>query len=268
MAEKLKYKVVIVEDDALHAQELRTHINESDDFVVSRITDSATEAFRLVKTMLPDVMIVDLGLAEGDGVQLLEKIRTTSNELPIMPFLYVTTGNSSEVITDRVKDGLADFVVSKDNPSYSAEHIHSFLKIVAPKFQRNKKPELKALLSDADKETMLRARISTEFDYYYQKLSSTANEYMADALYEVFHLSDMRNFKSKDIAAIVAKKHRRTNSSVSKALERWIDRAFTETALEDLRNVFPKYVSTKYTKPSLKDFLYITAYKIQKENIY
>ena len=267
MDAKLRYKILIVEDDSEHAQELRAYINDSEDFVVVRITDSAEEAFRLAKTSLPDVMIVDLELTEGDGIQLLEKIRAAESELQVVPFLYVITGNSSGVIIDRVKDGLADFVVRKDNPSYGAEHILSFLRIVASKFHRNRTPKLKRLRSDADKEEMLRARIDTEFDYYYQHLSSSARDFMADALYEVLQLPDIRNFKSKDIAAIIAKKHRRTTTAVSKALERWVDRAFTETALEDLQKVFPHYISTKKTKPSVKDFISITAEKIRKESI-
>ena len=105
-------KILIIDDDVNICELLRLYL-EKEGFSTETVTDGlkAVDAF---KSYSPDLVLLDLGLPDGDGMQLLEFIRSRS-AVPVI----VLSARSDE--TDKVValDGGANDYVTK--PFGSAE---------------------------------------------------------------------------------------------------------------------------------------------------
>ncbi len=76
-----KWKIMVVEDDA-PVRRLITSSLSAEDYVVIA-AETAGEAVQQAATQNPDMILLDLGLPDGDGVGVIEKIRLWA-ETPII----------------------------------------------------------------------------------------------------------------------------------------------------------------------------------------
>ncbi len=76
-----KWKVLVVEDDTPVRHLITVSLSAEDYTVFS--AESASEAVTLAASRNPDMILLDLGLPDGDGVDVIEKIRMWS-ETPII----------------------------------------------------------------------------------------------------------------------------------------------------------------------------------------
>jgi DNA-binding response OmpR family regulator len=104
--------LLIVEDDPVLTTFLADNLT-ADGFELV-LADSLRDGLRELEFRRPDLAIVDLGLPDGSGLELLERVRTADRVAsridPMLP-LIVLTGRSSEL--DRVRGferGADDFV--------------------------------------------------------------------------------------------------------------------------------------------------------------
>ena len=76
-----KWKIMVVEDDAPVRRLITVSLSAEDYTVVAAGT--AAEAVQLAATQNPDIILLDLGLPDGDGVEVIEKVRLWT-ETPII----------------------------------------------------------------------------------------------------------------------------------------------------------------------------------------
>ena len=76
-----KWKILIVEDDAPVRHLIKVSLLAEDYTVIT--AESAAEAVQLAATQNPDMILLDLGLPDGDGIEVIEKVRLWS-ETPII----------------------------------------------------------------------------------------------------------------------------------------------------------------------------------------
>ncbi len=75
-------QILLVEDDLPLAQGIKTSLT-NEGFTVNHLTHGE-QAVSSLKTELPDIMILDLGLPDIDGNEVLKKVRRFNAELPIL----------------------------------------------------------------------------------------------------------------------------------------------------------------------------------------
>ncbi len=76
-----KWKILVVEDDA-PVRHLITFSLSAEDYTVI-VAGTAAEAVRLAATQNPDIILLDLGLPDADGIEVIEKVRLWA-ETPII----------------------------------------------------------------------------------------------------------------------------------------------------------------------------------------
>src|ERR1700754_3614079 len=79
-----KRKVLIVDDHPIVRQGLRLMINEEPDLKVCGEAQSEREARIAIREHEPDVVIVDISLAQGDGLELVRDVHAQQPELPML----------------------------------------------------------------------------------------------------------------------------------------------------------------------------------------
>lgn len=80
----MKYRIFIVEDHPIMRLGYEQLIDGEADLDVCGTTDSAHEARQLIPETAPDVVILDLSLKEGTGLNLIKDLQAQCPDLPIL----------------------------------------------------------------------------------------------------------------------------------------------------------------------------------------
>ena len=97
--------ILLVEDDAALAAGLRQALR-AEGFAVNHVATGA-DALHVIATELPEIVILDLGLPDIDGINVLKKIRQTDKELPV---LVLTARHSSSDKVAGLDSGADDYL--------------------------------------------------------------------------------------------------------------------------------------------------------------
>jgi DNA-binding NarL/FixJ family response regulator len=81
---KGKIKVLLVDDHPILRKGLGQLINNESDMMVCGEAEDSPKAFELVGTLSPDVMVVDVSLKGGNGIELIKNVKARFPELPIL----------------------------------------------------------------------------------------------------------------------------------------------------------------------------------------
>ena len=104
--------VVIVDDHELIRQGLRRAFERSGDFTVAGEAGSVAAALTLVRATPPDVVIFDVRLPDGSGLEAAKKVRA---EHPTMGIVVLTMYAGDEQLFGALEAGASAFV-PKDAP--------------------------------------------------------------------------------------------------------------------------------------------------------
>jgi len=80
-------RVLLVDDHPIVRQGLRRLIEQEDDLWVCGEAETARDARAAIKELNPDVVIVDISLKQGDGIEL---VRDTRAHYPALPLLVLS----------------------------------------------------------------------------------------------------------------------------------------------------------------------------------
>jgi DNA-binding NarL/FixJ family response regulator len=77
-------RVLIIDNHPIVREGLRRVIENEDDLLVCAEADNARDARNAIKERNPDVIIADIGLNQGDGIELVRDVRAHYSRLPIL----------------------------------------------------------------------------------------------------------------------------------------------------------------------------------------
>ncbi len=109
-----KYKVLVVEDED-NILNFVTALLEANDYKV--VTASSCETGRMMySSYLPDLVVLDLGLPDSDGITLLQTIRRISS----VPVIVLSARTSEQDKVEALDEGANDYITK---PFGSAEFV-------------------------------------------------------------------------------------------------------------------------------------------------
>ncbi len=82
--EENKTKIIIVDDHPIVRRGLSELVNGHDDLVVCGQAEDARQAMQAIKTLKPDVVIVDISLKETSGMELIKDIKVQYPNLSVL----------------------------------------------------------------------------------------------------------------------------------------------------------------------------------------
>jgi DNA-binding NarL/FixJ family response regulator len=104
-------KVLLVEDHPVVRHGLVSLINDEEDLVVCGEAASVAETMPLVRKLKPDVVVIDLSLGDGDGLDLIKQIHESEPKLPLL----VLSMHDEAVYAERaLRAGALGYVMKKE----------------------------------------------------------------------------------------------------------------------------------------------------------
>ncbi|MEA2117529.1 response regulator [Halovibrio sp. HP20-50] len=118
--------VLLIEDDPLVASGIRAGLMTFD-FVVDHVS-TVSAARQAMRTVASDVVILDRGLPDGDGLQLLAEWREQGNGVPV---LVLTARDAVRDRVDGLQGGADDYLVKPFDLDELVARLHALLRRVA-----------------------------------------------------------------------------------------------------------------------------------------
>ena len=106
-------QVLVADDHAVVRRGLRQILAETPDIVVRGEASNAGEVRRLVREVTCDVLVLDISLPGGNGIELLGEIR---RERPRLPVLILTVFSEEQYAVRAIKAGAAGFLTKESAP--------------------------------------------------------------------------------------------------------------------------------------------------------
>lgn len=106
---EIKDRVLIVEDDKNIRKFIQTILEANDYDVIA--TETGKEAYSLITSRCPDVVILDLGLPDMDGMEIISKVRSWSK----MPIIVVSARSDDEDKIEALNAGADDYLTKPFN---------------------------------------------------------------------------------------------------------------------------------------------------------
>jgi len=106
-------KILLVDDQPLFREGLRTLLSVNLDFEVVGEAGNGEEALQLARRLMPSVVLMDLQMPVLDGVAATRRLR---DELPDCRVIVLTTFDDDEMVFDGLRAGALGYML-KDAPS-------------------------------------------------------------------------------------------------------------------------------------------------------
>jgi DNA-binding NarL/FixJ family response regulator len=100
-------RVLIVEDHRMFSQALRMALDETDDIAVTAAVATVREGVEAARTTLPDVVLMDYRLPDGDGVDAARKIKQDRPETKIV---MLTAASDDNVLSQAIQAGCSGYL--------------------------------------------------------------------------------------------------------------------------------------------------------------
>lgn len=112
-AARRRNRVLIVDDHPIVRQGLRRLIEQEDDLSVCGEAETTREAKAAIRELKPDVVIVDISLKQGDGIELVKDARA---HYPALPLLVLSMHDES-IYAERMLSAGANGYIMKQAAS-------------------------------------------------------------------------------------------------------------------------------------------------------
>ncbi|AMO93213.1 bacterial regulatory s, luxR family protein [Collimonas fungivorans] len=105
-------RIMLVDDHPLVREAIRTRLNAVPDFLVEYEADSMSTALMLLSQKHIDVVLVDIGLRDSNGLDLVTQI---THEYPNVASIVLTMYANQEYVVRAIREGARGYVL-KESP--------------------------------------------------------------------------------------------------------------------------------------------------------
>lgn len=103
-------RILLVDDHEVVREGLRALLDAQDDLEVVAEADSVAEAIARAKTFEPDVVVMDVRLPDGSGVEACREIRSRQPDTAV---LMLTSFSDDQALFDSIMAGAAGYVLKQ-----------------------------------------------------------------------------------------------------------------------------------------------------------
>lgn len=265
MNESKPMPLLLIEDDVAECIKFKNCANNRTDITFVGMTGSSIEGIQFVKTRMPEGVILDLELhkGKGSGLQFLADLKAANMKL--RPIVVVTTNSPSNVVYNHVHDIGADLIFYKRQADYSPDMVVNTLLALRKSLHTVRcddvPGDLQTIESPEERCVRINERIDTELDLVGIGVRYKGRAYLREA---IFLLISKDKNSSEAVLYQVAERQRLSYSSVIRAIQTAINKAWDSSSIEDLQKYYTARVNINTGVPSPTDFIHYYADKIRK----
>ena len=242
-------KLILIEDEKKEQEKFKMLADKTSEVTFVKITNSTVEGLKCLKENDIDGIILDLELnsGTGNGFEFLEKLKTI--KLNKYPKIVVTTNVYSDSVYDYLHKNEVDFIFYKKQENYNVENVINTLLLL--------NNYTNTVSTDSTE------KVNYELDLIGIATHLQGRKYLFDAI--TYLLSKEGEDSQISINQYLLSKHKRPTSTINRAMQNAITRAWRVTAIEDLQQYYTAHINYNTGIPTPVEFIYYYVDKIKKE---
>lgn len=151
-------RVAIVEDDPSALERLELALSQVEDIVVVSVGRNATNGLEIIKQGGFDVLLCDLGLPDGSGIQLIKEAAKRDSSIDI---IVITIFADQAKVIDSIKAGARGYLLKDEQFATCAESIREIRRggspispVIARQLLRMFQPDRKSAPNEKNSEKL------------------------------------------------------------------------------------------------------------------
>lgn len=256
-----KLHILLVEDDIESCQKFEDCIEDEQGMSLVGTCNNVIEAINCIQDCLPHVLILDLELhfGGGNGLLLLKNLKQLN--LDYRPYILITTNNTSSITYEIARKLGADFIMGKFQSDYSAKSVIEFLQLMSESiftnFVNNSNKKNVDIKDKANLYQHLKRKICIELNKVGVSPKAIGYNYLIDAILLIY-----KNPQT-NICSILGTKYSKTDSSIERAMQNAINKAWRTSDIDTLSTCYTARISSERGVPTLNEFIFYYANKIK-----
>lgn len=258
-----KMELLLVEDDPQDCRDMELAIADYvDDFYLLDTTASAKEAVDMIVQKKPDAVLLDLELTLGSGSGLDVLLQVQQRQLSRPPYILVVTNNISQLTHKIARQFGADYIMTKTQKEYTPKTPLNFLLSLKQFICERKSVDGSAIPqhSPEQRAKILTHKIHNLLDRIGINPKVVGYQYLTDAIALVVN-GDVK----RALPLMIAQKYKKTESSVERAMQNAINRAWQTQDTDILYKYYTARINSATGKPTLTEFVYYYASQLKNE---
>lgn len=264
-----KLNVAIADDNERMLHLLSDIIRSDDELQVVGTAKDGEEAYNMIKSKEPDVVLLDIVMPKLDGLSVMDKIKNDRNIKKQPAFIMVSAIGQEKITEDAFELG-ADYYIMKP---FDNEMVLNRIKHVKRSNSRMVN-EVKRVNAYEKKEEYKERNLESEVTTIIHEIGVPAHikgyQYLREAIMMSVTDMEMLNSITKILYPTIAKKFQTTPSRVERAIRHAIEVAWSRGKMDTIDELFGYTIHNGKGKPTNSEFIALIADKIRLEykNIY
>ncbi len=255
--------ILLVEDDENDCLNMKNYVDSREDVKLVDMVNSPEKAIESIKTYLPDAIILDIELnnGEGSGLEVLNAIKTMN--LDVKPIIVITTNISSKTVYTYAHENGVDLIFHKLKDDYCADLVIRnilLLNEMAISTRQENKENINQTESLNDYRNRISERINRELDLIGISSHLIGRTYIHDAI--LYILEDSQD--KENVFLHLAKKYKKGNSTIGRSIQTAIEHAWRKSSIDDLQKYYTTAVNYNTGVPTPTELIYYYVDKIKK----
>ena len=103
-----KIKIMLVEDQTLMRMAIKSLFEGHSDMEITKETESGKEAIESAKILKPDVVLMDIGLPDINGIEVTKKLLEINKDIKV---IILTSHFTEQEVLDSLKAGVSAYIM-------------------------------------------------------------------------------------------------------------------------------------------------------------
>lgn len=259
-----KLNVAIADDNERMVQLLDEIVTSDEDLQVVGTAKDGEEAYEIIRSKQPDVMLLDIVMPKLDGLALLERVRKDRTLKKCPNFIIVSAVGQDRITEDAFNLGV-DYYIMK--PFDNNMIINRIKNTRRPRV--NVSADIKRINTCEKKPQPKQRDLESDVTSIIHEIGVPAHikgyQYLREAIVMSVNDIDMLNSITKILYPTIAKKYQTTPSGVERAIRHAIEVAWSRGKMDTIDELFGYTIHNGKGKPTNSEFIALIADRIRLE---
>ena len=253
-----KISILMADDNKEFCDAIINYLGKQSDMEIIGVAYDGMEAYEKIKSLKPDIAIIDGVMPKLDGLGVLEKLNLGENDGPICIILSAIT---QDKITQKAIELGAEYYIAKPFDLDSlVMRIRQLKEHIKDPIQRGV-----SVRSRQNKEVNLETKITSILHEIGVPAHIRGYHYMREAILMAVDNLDILNYITKELYPTIARKCNTTPSRVERAIRHAIEVAWNRGKVEVIDSLFGYTINNHKGKPTNSEFIALIADRLRLE---
>ena len=259
-----KLSVAIADDNENMVRLLSDIVRNDEELQVIGTAKDGEEAYEMIRTKEPDVVLLDIVMPKLDGLGVMDKVNSDKNLKKHPNFIMVSAIGQEKITEDAFRRG-ADYYIMKP---FDKDIIVNRIKMVKSHNQK-KNTELRAVGAYENVKQFSKRNLENDVTNIIHEIGVPAHikgyQYLRESIIMSVNDIEMLNSITKILYPTIAKKYQTTPSRVERAIRHAIEVAWSRGKMDTIDELFGYTIHNGKGKPTNSEFIALISDKIRLE---